>query len=390
MRAALVILLAGLAPGCYVDHVAGDHVGTEGTSASTAGPGSSSTTMPMPTSSAADGSGTASSSDDDSTTEPVTCDAPTGHLVCDEGLDPFRAIGLDCPGNEFESTPLVASAFSSPDETAWRLTRELGNAFWSPREGSQLLVLSTGTLPLPDRSGRIELPSGQTNAADGNNGNPNAAALPEPLSASSGSNDGAGGTPFSACDGVGDCSETLPALLAAGGLPHDLIAFSFSVTVPERTHGWRVDLAWLSAEFPSRVGAAANDAFVWWVSSEAYVGNIATEGGAPMTATGLRQRVLERDFVGDAPALIGTGFAGTTAQPCEFPWAAWSACPRAGGSGWLTLDGPANPGEVLGLTAVLFDQGDTELDTMVLIDDWRWDCAGCTPGQDCGLSTAAR
>jgi hypothetical protein len=98
--------------------------------------------------------------------------------------------------------------------------------------------------------------------------------------------------------------------------------------------------------------------------------------------------VVEADFVGEAPALLDTGMGGTTARPCEYPWAAWDACPRGGASGWLTLDGPANPGEVLGLTAVLFDQGDTQLDTIVLVDDWRWHCPGCTPGQDCGLSPA--
>lgn len=388
VRSTFVILSLGLDAGCYVDQLAGERVSD----------GSSATTVVVASSSGvADDSGTTTTAPtitatatDATTTAPATCDAPSGHSVCDDGLDPFAAIGLGCPGTPFDSTALVASSFTSPDETAWRLARELGNAFWTPREGSQLLVLSTGTLPLADASGRITLPSGQTNAADGNNGNPDAAALPEPLRATPGSNDGAGGAPFSACDGVGDCSDTLPSLLAAGGPPNDMLALSFRVVVPDDTHGWQVELAWLSAELPSRVGAPANDAFVWWVSSEAYVGNIATDAGAPMTATGLRPRVLERDFVGDAPALIDTGFGGTTAQPCAFDWAAWDSCPRGGASGWLTLDGPANPGETLELTAVLFDHGDTELDTMVLVDDWRWRCEGCTPGRDCGLSPAAR
>jgi hypothetical protein len=380
-----LVLLAVIVSGCYVEHVAGEQVSTETT-------GATGSTIGLPTSGTADAStgstsNTAATSDEP-TAAPFPCDAPTGHLVCDEGPDPFRAIGLGCPGNAFESTPLVSSSFASPDETAWRLTRELGNAFWVPREGSQLLALTTGMLPLPDVSGRISLPLGQTNAADGNNGNLDDGALP--FETALGSNGGAGGTPFVDCDGVGDCSDTVPTLLASGGPPFDRLAFTFEVAVPEGAHGWRVDLAWLSAEFPARVDAPANDAFVWWVSSEAFVGNIATEGGAPMTVTGLRPRMVEADFVGEAPALLDTGMGGTTGQPCEYPWAAWETCPRGGASGWVTLDGPANPGEVLGLTAVLFDQGDTQLDTIVLVDDWRWHCPGCTPGQDCGLSTAER
>jgi hypothetical protein len=394
VHARVLVLLAGLVAGCYVDHVAGERVSSEATGSTTTGPTAGPTTAGADPSSsaAADDPGTSlatSDASDDSTTAPVVCDAPTGHLVCDEGPDPFRAIGLGCPGNEFDSTPLVRSSLASPDETAWRLTRELGNAFWSPREGSNLLALTTGTLPLPDASGRIEVPFGQGWAADGNNGNPDGAPLPPPLASTPGSNAGAGGTPFVGCDGVGDCSDTLPALLA-GGPPNDLVSLSFEVIVPAGARGWRVDLVWLSAEFPARVDAAANDAFVWWVASEAYVGNIATLDGAPMTATGLRPRLVEAGFSGEAPALLDTGLGGTTAQPCTYPWAAWQACPRGAATGWLTLDGPANPGEVLGLTAVLFDQGDTELDTLVLLDDWRWHCPGCTPGVDCGLSPAAR
>lgn len=393
VHARALVLLVALGSGCYVDHVAGERVSTESTGATASGPitlsASGSTAAADSTAGTAAGT-TGTGASEGSTTAPVICDAPTGHVVCDDGPDPLRAIGLDCPGNEFESTPLVSRSFDSPDETAWRLTRELGNAFWSPREGTSLLALTTGTLPLPDPSGRIALPLGQTDAADGNNGNPDDGALPPPVVTAPGSNAGAGGTPFEGCDDVGDCSDTLPTLLASGGPPFDRVSFSFEVAVPEGAHGWRVDLAWLSAEFPARVGAPANDALVWWVQSEAWVGNIATLDGAPMTATGLRPAVVEADFVGEAPALLDTGMGGTTARPCEYPWAAWDACPRGGASGWLTLDGPANPGEVLGLTAVLFDQGDTRLDTIVLVDDWRWHCPGCTPGRDCGLSPAER
>ena len=385
-------LLAALGLGCYVEQVAGERIDTEATGSTGPGPltsPTSSTSIAVDDTSVGTTS-TATVATDESTTAAPFCAAPTGHAVCDDGPDPLRAIGIGCPGNEFDSTPLVSGSLTSVDETAWRLTRELGNAFWTPPEGAVMLALTTGTLPLPDASGRIALPLGQTNAADGDNGNPNDAALPSPVAGAPGSNGGAGGTPFSGCDGVGDCSDTLPALLAAGGPPHDLVSFAFEVAVPEGAHGWRVDLAWLSAEFPARVDEAANDAFVWWVSSEAYVGNIATLDGEPMTATGLRPQIVEGGFVGDSPALIETGMGGTTAQPCEYPWASWGSCPRGGASGWLTLDGPANPGEVIGFTGVLFDQGDTELDTIVLVDNWRFHCPGCTPGEDCGLSRADR
>ncbi len=326
----------------------------------------------------------ADTTDADTTAAPA-CEAPAP-ISCDRDDDPFHAIGLDCPGDP--GTPLIESALVSDDLAAWRVAVQLGNAFWAPREGEKLLMLSTGTLPLPDPAGQISVPPGQTDAADGNNANPDGAPLPPPISTEPGSNGGAGGSPFSNCDGQGDCSDTLPDHIAAGGAARDQISVAFDVEVPVGTHGWRVELAWLSAEFPARVDALANDAFVAWVSSEAYVGNIATYDGELMSVTGLRPLLAEIDFVGRSPALLDTGFGGDTGRPCSFPWAAYPACPRGGASDWLTLAGPAAPGEQLSLTLALFDHGDTELDTVVLIDGWRWDCDGCVPGKDCGVSTA--
>ena len=49
--------------------------------------------------------------------------------------------------------------------------------------------------------------------------------------------------------------------------------------------------------------------------------------------------------------------------------------------------GSAAPHESLELTFALFDMGDEELDTLVLLDGFSWDCQGCTPTPDnpCGV-----
>ena len=113
-----------------------------------------------------------------------------------------------------------------------------------------------------------------------------------------------------------------------------------------------------------------------WEVSESYVGNICFINGEPCTVTAL-------DAIADAfsgpqeashPSLAGTGtqgFGSTGGQT----------------TGWVTLEGPSSPGESMELTFAVFDMGDDVWDTMVVMDNWRWNCTGCIPSEDnsCGV-----
>ncbi|MCA9653774.1 MAG: hypothetical protein KC501_27895 [Myxococcales bacterium] len=316
---------------------------------------------------------------------PIECGAPTGHSACDFDGDPFHAIGLGCPGGEQDTQPILDPVLASPDPDAWRVIREYGNPTWTPREGSTLLVVTTGTLPLADDSNRVELPLGVTDAVDGGNGNPDGEDLPAPVVPSPGSMGGAGGRPFSACDGLGDCSDSLLEPWQAGGPAQDLAWMAFDVDVPADTAGYRVALAWFTAELPARHTEPGTDVVVWWQSSEAYTGNLATLEGAPLSAWGAAPWVASQGLLGNDSPLFGTGFDGTTGNPCELPGASFVDCPRGAGSGWLTLWGPSAPGERMSIVLAVMDLMDDDRDTTVLVDDWRWHCEGCQPGLDCGL-----
>ena len=376
------ILAAGLGlAACRQEFVAGiverggSSTGTSSSSGAASTPTGTSTAAPSSSSEAE------ASTFIDTTGPRPECEAPDGHSVCDSDGDPFHVLGLGCPGSPFDSTPVVMESFTSPAPEAWQAVREYGNAAFTATEGGMLLVLTNGNLPPADGSGTLRIPLGQTNAPDGGNGNPDGVDLPGPITPTSGSD----GTPFAGCDGVGDCSETLPGPWQAGGPANDLVWFSFDVTVPPGTFGYRVDLAWFSAEFPRQVGNV-NDLFVWWQSSEAYTGNMAVFDGAELSATGVSAFIVEDGVVGDTAPLVDTGYQGTEAGSCMFPGGAYANCPHGGGTGWLVLDGPAHPGETLSTTVALFDLGSDDLDTTALIDNWRWNCDGCTPGVSCGLA----
>ena len=57
------------------------------------------------------------------------------------------------------------------------------------------------------------------------------------------------------------------------------------------------------------------------------------------------------------------------------------------GTGWFTARGSAAPEESFQLTFFIADMADSILATGVLLDNFRWECAGCIPSEvnSCGI-----
>lgn len=394
LRAAIAIVPSSLGVGaCGDDGPALDASTThEATAAASSGPPPGGTSSGASTSDAstsdegsstavADGTTTTGTTDADTstTTDAATstgteaCEAPSMLVPCDglaDAPDPFQAMGLGCALGTDEAIPLVSAALHSADASAWAIATRLGThdqpdgtPTWGPTHGEQLLAISSGFVATPDAAGAITMDALDQDAND----NPDDKPLPAPMTSTPGSN----GTPFMGCDGVGDCSDTLwEQWLAGGSAAHDLLWFQLRVEVPGGTHGFGLDFAWLSEEYPESVGTTFNDMLVVWSSSETYVGNLCLVDEAPCTVTGL----WPVPYQGPAPELAGTGFAPTGLED-------------GGATGWARIKGSAAPHEQLELTVALFDMGDQELDTLVLLDGFGWDCEGCTPTPDnpCGV-----
>lgn len=330
--------------------------------------------------------------DADPTFADCTCLAPTEYLLCD-GLpgaptaDAFAAMGLGCSADPSESMVLTASSFAAAAGT-WRVIHQLGTAvdpsdptrgYWSPRPdagnpdaghnaGNNLLMLSTGAIGVPDGSGVLVEPAASQELG-GDTPNPDFLPYPAPIVEAVGSAMGAGGTPFLDCDGVNDCSDTLqPLALTMLGL-NDQVYLEFDIVVPDGVDGFRFDFAYLSSEYPTYVGTDFNDIFVAWVDGQLFTGNIAvTNDGTPFTITELAA-AGEMTIVGPDPRLVGTGFEGN------------------GATGWRSVLAPVVPGETITVGFFLADVADQFLNTAVLIDNFRWDCAGCVGVGDCGLTS---
>lgn len=352
--------------------------GTTETTAASGGPSSSTETSAGRTEDSGPGSSSTDGTDGRATgTGPQVCEAPARVVPCDSPRDdpsPLQAMGLGCDGEPDETVALEASSFSSRDPDAWRVARRLGThddpetgePTWGAQHGEQVLMISTGTIGPVDDQGAVVMEVLEQDAND----NPDDKPLPAPMTELRGS----GGIPFTDCDGVGDCSDSLwNPWLGGGAAAMDLLWFQLRTAVPAGTHGFHMDFALLSEEFPGSVGTPFNDMFVVWSSSETYVGNLCVAGGQPCTVTGL----WPVQYAGASPELVGTGFGPPDTQ-------------HGGGTGWLQVRGSAAPGESLELTFALFDMGDEELDTLVLLDGFAWDCDGCTLSADGGCGVAER
>ncbi len=332
------------------------------------------------------GETTNDSSDDTTGGVDPNCMAPSMMLPCDAGTnDVFKAIGLNCSDDPTTAIPITNPKFTSPAANAWRVTTHYGSAkdpmdpnkfMWGPKEGERLLAISTGVLAplMPD--GALIKPDFSVNSP---NNNPDGLAdLPPPMTWAQGSNNGNGGTPFMDCDGVKDCSDTLDEQwnIAPNNEANDVFFMSFDLTVPAGTHGYLFDFAYFSEEWPNFVNQAYNDMLVVWSTSESFTGNVTFIDEQPLTVTALDPYMTIKP--GD-PLLVGTGFPDAFDG---FPGASAGA-----GTGWFTAKASATPGETFTVAISIFDMGDDILDTIGLIDKFRWDCEGCVPSEvnDCGV-----
>jgi hypothetical protein len=400
------------------DSTTGDGDSTTGDGDSTTGDGDPSTGDGDPSTGDGDpstGDGDPSTGDGDPTTtgdgDPSTtgnttgnttginpnCDAPAQYIDCDGvpgslTTNPFQAIGINC-GNDPSTTVVATNAqMNSLNNNAWRIATGFGTAtgphyegrLWAANDSAWLspndeeipantstaiLILSTGTVNTPNAQGVVTHASG-SQSSNGDNGNMDGGGLPNPLSALRGSNNGMGGTPFMNCDLVNDCSDSLYAHWYINGWnsPYDKLWMQMDLTVPAGTEGYLFDFAYFSSEFPTYYNTQFNDLFIAWSTSETYTGNITFVNDAPLTITSL-ENAGAFQYKGNSPALAGTGFEGHA------------------GTGWFVARGSAAPLETFQVTFFISDMADRILATKVLLDNFRWECAGCIPSEvnSCGI-----
>jgi hypothetical protein len=159
------------------------------------------------------------------------------------------------------------------------------------------------------------------------------------------------------------------------GAAHDGVALELEIRVPTNVKSFEISENFFTLEFPGYVCSKFNDWFVIDMSPKvpAYVdGNVAFDGaGNPISVNSSLLQVCKAQTTNgrtyDCPLgvadLKDTGFDGY-----DDPF---SAAPHAA-TGWLVTKAPVVPGAIVKLRLAIWDSSDGNLDSTVLLDDFKW------------------
>lgn len=275
------------------------------------------------------------------------------HQPCDGATgDPFRAMGLGCPGEL-----AVQSTVTGPAGAIGVRSSFGSNGTFAPREGQSYAVIGSGFVTDLD----FETPGGDSNVDplhcnDDLGGQWDVGGtLPPPLQIGGVAGDC---TTDPVLVGTGDCSNTIADQFNQGSSANDYVELRFELDVPVDVVSLSYDFAFFSTEYPYYFNSAFNDMYVGWLESEAWTGNISFDAmGNPIS---LNAGFLDyRDDAGNLPEFQGT-------------------CMRQhAGTGWLSTSAGVNPGEHITVAFGIFDLSDSILDSYVFLDNFQW---GCEPG----------
>jgi hypothetical protein len=147
-----------------------------------------------------------------------------------------------------------------------------------------------------------------------------------------------------------------PVKCTNSGSVYDYSELKLVINVPKNAKAFSFDFNFMSSEYPEYVGTQFNDKFVAILDSQGFKGNISFDKkGSCISINSALFNECNGCSLG-AAGLDGTGYEGGI----------------GGGTGWLTTTSPVTPGETITLRFVIFDEGDHILDSVVLIDNFRW------------------
>ena len=306
--------------------------------------------------------------------------------ACDTGIaqettnpmDMAQSIDL-CPVTETQTFGVLSAKLLFPDGTEGEIPAQQHAVLTGfgynlkPKAGASFLAFSTGS------------------AAD-----------PGEMSTETGTSSGAPEDWFQANGGVSfpDSPACQGGLINQGGDPgkppvNDPVMLELMIRAPKNAAAFGVGVYYISSEFPTYV-CKYNDFFVMLLDT-AYTStdpnlqnpadkNIAMDGnknplGINLAKSGLFTVCCPRNAY---PSCQGDDeLKGTPFTPAQCPAGMMGAVTLEnahGATGWLEVRGNINPGEDFKLRMAIWDTNDHILDTMVLLDNFKWYEVAQKPG----------
>ncbi len=175
--------------------------------------------------------------------------------------------------------------------------------------------------------------------------------------------------------------------------PRDLVNFRVKLRVPMNAKSFSFDFNFHSSEWPAFVSSGKNDKFIAFLtdSNNPDGANISFDSQNNPVSVNLTGELFDRCApnanvgcagtnetvsvcAGGTAELEGTGFGGTT-EECDTVESGWG-----GATGWLTTTTPVVPGDVITIEFAVWDAGDSIYDSLILLDNFKWDADATTTG----------
>ena len=316
--------------------------------------------------------------------------------VCDQALPPGSTDGLDY-AKAIDLCQMAAMTDKKWGVISAVFTRADGTLL--PNPGSHAILPHYGTAVLPKVGSSLMLLSTGFAAAVGDPG------FDPGISSDMGTD-----SPFPA-DFVAAHAGSLPNAPGCpeplGSTANDPIMLTLTIRVPTNAKSFSINSNFFSDEFPEYTCTAYNDFFVMLLDST-YAGtpanptdkNLAvfTKPGTMMSYpvgvnlaagnTGLFTQCVNGSLgcagLGSTTQTISTCIGTTDLAGTGLDTPAPDQCDpnslMGGGTGWLTTTGNVRPGEIIKLRIAIWDTSDPVLDSLAVIDGFKWSAQGADPG----------
>ena len=182
--------------------------------------------------------------------------------------------------------------------------------------------------------------------------------------------------------------------LGFGGERNDVIVAHLKIRVPTNAKSFSFDFNFHSSEWPSFIGSSYNDEFRanlngTNISFDADQHPVSVNLGffdrcVPDVTVGCDGEQGESQSVcsGGPGELSGTGFGlmngGCSGGFGGFGGGGGGQVTEGGATGWLTTTASVTPGDVITLEFAVWDASDQALDSLVLLDNFKWDADPAT------------
>jgi len=158
---------------------------------------------------------------------------------------------------------------------------------------------------------------------------------------------------------------------------NDVIAVKLKIKAPENAKGFAFDFNFFSSEWPNFICSNYNDSFIAVLTAPSFnsgkADNISFDAkNNPVSVnSGFFDRCTPGTRTSDGKTSVCAGGPGEL-DGTGYEAGGFTGTTQGGATGWLTTQAPIEPGEEFELDFMIWDTGDSALDSSVLIDNFHW------------------